>query len=99
MLSMSFGCKVNTNDGSYAYVGGEIVNPKNNSIILFNTKGKVVDSLTLDSNNRFIYKIKDLNPGLYSFTHGGEYQLVLLEPNDSVMELGKEFGTRKPVHW
>ncbi len=85
LLSMSFGCKVNTNDGSYAYVGGEIVNPKNNSIILFNTKGKVVDSLTLDSNNRFIYKIKDLNPGLYSFTHGGEYQLVLLEPNDSVM--------------
>lgn len=82
---MSFGCRVNTKDGNYAYVGGEIINPKNNSIILYNTKGKIVDSLTLDRNNRFIYKIEDLNPGLYSFTHGGEYQLVLLEPNDSVM--------------
>ncbi|MCB0399883.1 MAG: hypothetical protein KDD26_09740 [Winogradskyella sp.] len=83
---MTFGCKVNTNNnGDFAYIGGEIVNPKNNSIILYNIEGKVVDSLTLDSNNRFIYKIEDLHPGLYSFTHGGEYQLVLLEPNDSVM--------------
>lgn len=85
LLSINFGCKVNTNNGDYAYVGGEIINPKNKSIVLYNTKGKVVDSLTLDSNNRFIYKIEDINPGLYSFTHGGEYQLVLLEPNDSVM--------------
>ncbi|MDG4715359.1 TlpA family protein disulfide reductase [Winogradskyella marincola] len=85
LLFLSFGCKTSTNNDNYAYVGGEIVNPKNNSIILFNTKGKIVDSITLDSNNRFIYKVKDLNPGLYSFTHGGEYQLVLLEPNDSVM--------------
>ncbi len=85
LTSISFGCKVNTDNSNYAYVGGEIVNPKNNSVILYNTKGKVVDSVTLDSNNRFIYKVKDLNPGLYSFTHGGEYQLVLLEPNDSVM--------------
>ncbi|GAB4166377.1 MAG: thioredoxin family protein [Winogradskyella sp.] len=72
-------------NGDYAYIGGEIINPKNESVILYNTKGKVVDSLTLDSNNRFIYKIEDLHPGLYSFTHGGEYQLILLEPKDSVM--------------
>tara|TARA_B100001057_G_C22870745_1_gene958717 strand:+ start:2634 stop:4085 length:1452 start_codon:yes stop_codon:yes gene_type:complete len=86
LLSLTFGCKINTNnDGDFAYVGGEIINPKNNSVVLYNTKGKVVDSLTLDNNNRFIYKVEDLHPGLYSFTHGGEYQLVLLEPNDSVM--------------
>ncbi|WP_299368407.1 hypothetical protein [Winogradskyella sp.] len=72
-------------EGDHAYIGGEIINPKNESVVLYNTEGLVVDSLTLDVNNRFIYKIKDLQPGLYSFTHGGEYQLVLLEPNDSVM--------------
>ncbi|MHA7844420.1 MAG: TlpA family protein disulfide reductase [Winogradskyella sp.] len=86
MLTMTFGCKVNTNNsGNFAYIGGEIINPKNSSVILYNTKGKVLDSVTLDSNNRFVYKIEDLHPGLHSFTHGGEYQLILLEPNDSVM--------------
>ena len=86
LLSMTFGCKVNTaSEGDYAFVGGEIINPKNKNVILYNTEGKVIDSLTLDLNNRFVYKVKDLEPGLYSFTHGGEYQLILLEPNDSVM--------------
>lgn len=86
ILSMTYGCKVNTsNDTDYAYVGGEIINPKNKNITIYNTDGKVIDSLTLDANNRFIYKIKDLQPGLHSFTHGGEYQLILLEPKDSVM--------------
>jgi hypothetical protein len=81
-----FGCIVSTEQNAdYAYIGGEIINPKNESVILYNTKGKVVDSLVLDSNNRFLYKIENLDPGLYSFTHGGEYQLILLEPKDSVM--------------
>lgn len=86
LLSITYGCKVNSgSDNAHAFVGGEIINPKNKSIVLFNTEGKVVDSLHLDSNNRFIYKIENLHSGLYSFTHGGEYQLILLEPNDSVM--------------
>ena len=44
LLSLTFGCKINTNnDGDFAYVGGEIINPKNNSVVLYNTKGKVVE--------------------------------------------------------
>lgn len=86
LLSMALGCKSGSGEnGDYAYLGGEIINPKNKNIILFNTKGKVVDSLTLDANNRFLHKINNLEPGLYSITHGGEYQMVLLEPSDSVM--------------
>lgn len=86
LLSLIFGCKANNGDtGDYAYIGGEIVNPKNKSIVLYNAKGDVVDSLTLDANNRFLHKITDLKPGLYSITHGGEYQMILLEPKDSVM--------------
>ncbi|MFK7834181.1 MAG: TlpA family protein disulfide reductase [Winogradskyella sp.] len=69
----------------YAYVGGEIINPKNKNVILYNIEGKIVDSIALDSSNRFIYKIDNLQPGLYSITHGGEYQMVLLEANDSIM--------------
>jgi hypothetical protein len=86
MTFLSIGCKPSDkNAGEYAYIGGEIINPKNKTIILYNTKGKVVDSVSLDTNNRFIHKITNLEPGLYSLTHGGEYQMIILEPKDSIM--------------
>lgn len=86
LCSLTFGCKMMDGDsGDVAYLGGEIVNPKNKNVILYNTAGKVVDSFTLDANNRFMHKFTNLEAGLYSITHGGEYQMVLLEPKDSVM--------------
>ena len=86
LLSLTLGCKVSDNDNNdYAYIGGEIINPKNKNVVLYNSEGKVVDSFTLDTNNRFLHKITDLESGLYSITHGGEYQMILLEPRDSVM--------------
>lgn len=67
-----------------AHFGGEIINPSNNYVVLL--KGNsVIDTLRLDTRNRFQYKVKDLTPGLYTFSHGGEIQMVLLEPNDSIM--------------
>ena len=85
-FAMMLGCNSNNNEaGEVAYLGGEIINPKNNVVVLYNTEGEVLDSLRLDANNRFLHKISDLKPGLYSITHGGEYQLVLLEPNDSLL--------------
>lgn len=86
IMSSAFSCQFKgEKTGEYAYIGGEIINPKNNSVVLFNTDGKIIDSINLDKNNRFIYKIDNLHPGLYSITHGGEYQMLLLEPSDSVM--------------
>jgi hypothetical protein len=86
LTTITFGCKFNNVSGSeFAYIGGEIINPKNNSVILHNTKGKVFDTLKLDANNRFLHKITNLQSGLYLIRHGGEYQTVLLEPSDSVM--------------
>lgn len=86
ILAFQLACKSNNNSNNYvAYIGGEIVNPKNNSVILYNTKGKVADTLMLDTNNRFLHKITNLQSGLYSFIHGGEYQMILLEPNDSIL--------------
>lgn len=81
-----FGCQFKgSNTSDHAYIGGEIINPKNNSVVLYNTKGVIMDSFILDANNRFIYKVDNLQPGLHSITHGGEYQMLLLEPNDSIM--------------
>jgi hypothetical protein len=66
------------------YFGGEVINPSTNYVILH--KGNmVIDTLTLDSKNRFNYKLEHISPGLYTFSHGGEIQMVLLEPNDSIM--------------
>jgi len=78
------GCKNITNTNSHIYFGGEIINPKNDYVIFYDSNSNV-DTIKLDQNNRFLKRYDSLTPGLHSFVHGGEYQMVLLEPNDSVM--------------
>lgn len=79
-------CKkdVKADEGDVAYLGGEIINPSNNIVVIY--KGKEpLDTLALDQNNRFMYKFTHLEPGLYTFHHGTDIQMVLMEPNDSLM--------------
>ncbi|MBD0831741.1 TlpA family protein disulfide reductase [Aestuariibaculum sediminum] len=79
-----FSCvKDNKADTNYAYFGGEIINPGNNYVVL-SKSGKTIDTVKLDYRNRFLYKFENLEGGLYTFHHGGEIQLVLLEPQDSL---------------
>ena len=77
------GCKKDSN-ASYAYFGGEIINAVDDYIIL-SKDNTVIDTIKLDGNNRFIYKIKKLQTGFHTFRHGAEIQIVLLEPHDSIM--------------
>ncbi|MBP92627.1 hypothetical protein SAMN04487989_10486 [Bizionia echini] len=76
-----------TDEGA-AYFGGEVVNPKNNFVILSKSEN-VLDTIRLDENNRFLYKVDHVEKGLYTFrlwaSEGLEYQMVLLEPNDSLL--------------
>ncbi len=72
------------NDREFTYFGGEIVNPNTNYIVLSKGKG-VNDTIPLDRNNRFLYKIKNLDEGLYAFRHKPENQIVLLEKGDSIL--------------
>ncbi|TYB79702.1 TlpA family protein disulfide reductase [Bizionia myxarmorum] len=71
-----------------AYFGGEVVNPKNNFVILSRAEN-VLDTIRLDENNRFLYKIENVEKGLYTFrlwaSEGLEFQMVLLEPHDSLL--------------
>jgi hypothetical protein len=67
-----------------AFIGGEIVNPVNDFLVLYDDTSPI-DTLYLDQENRFSYNIETLSPGLHSFIHGGEYQVIILEPNDSIM--------------
>lgn len=68
----------------YAYLGGEIINPNTKFIVLSKNETNV-DTIYLDGRNRFLYKVDKLNEGLYTFRHGGEFQLILLEPEDSLL--------------
>ncbi|WP_136480945.1 TlpA family protein disulfide reductase [Cognatitamlana onchidii] len=81
-----FGCINDSKkkDVHYAYLGGEIINPNSNYIIL-SQRERVIDTIKLDGRNRFLYKIKNVNEGIYTFSHGGEYQIVLIEPADSLL--------------
>jgi len=68
---------------SEAFLGGEIINPNTGYVVL--SKGEhIIDTMLLDQNNRFLYAMNDLNPGLYTFTHSPENQIVLLESGDSL---------------
>ncbi len=68
----------------YAIIGGEIINKNTDYVVLFDAN-TVIDTIKLDGNSRFSYKIEDFTPGFYTFRHGGEIQMVLLEPGDSLM--------------
>jgi hypothetical protein len=71
------------NELTGAWLGGEIVNPNSNHIILTKNE-KVIDTITLDENNRFLYYIENVEKGIYNFIHN-EYQMVYLEPGDSLL--------------
>lgn len=84
-LSTLSSCKkVFEEDNYVAYFGGEIVNPQNN-FILFLKDNEVIDTIYLDSKNRFLHKFDSLAPGLYTFKHLPEYQYVYFDKNDSLM--------------
>lgn len=67
------------------FFGGEIINPNNNYVLFVHPYDQQTDTLLLDSSNRFSKSMNVSQPGIYTFLHGGEYQLVLLEPGDSIM--------------
>ncbi|MGS2725944.1 TlpA family protein disulfide reductase [Psychroserpens sp. BH13MA-6] len=84
LTSLFLGCHSTPDKGEIAYFGGEIINPNNNYITLYATENDR-DTIYLDENNRFLHKIEGLTAGVYKFTHGGEYQTIIIEPNDSIL--------------
>ncbi|GAA4882226.1 thioredoxin family protein [Flaviramulus aquimarinus] len=86
LIIFFFGCKKDSNETAidYAYIGGKIINPNTNYVVLFKNK-TILDTIRLDGRNRFLFKINSLQEGLYTFRHGEEYQMILLEPKDSVL--------------
>src|SRR5690554_5161902 len=73
----------NQNTDSGAWFGGQIINPTSDFLLL--TKNDVViDSIFLDADNKFLYRIEKVDKGIYNFIHN-EYQIIYIEPGDSLM--------------
>ena len=83
LVFLTVGC-VKTNENAATYFGGQIINPKSD-FVLFLIDEKVMDTLWLDKNNRFLKKIPLLKEGIFTFKHGTEFQYIYLEPSDSVL--------------
>lgn len=77
-------CDTKKNDkANGTYIGGEVINPKRDHILL-QKNDKIIDTIPLDAHNRFLYEFKDFEAGLYRFWHR-EHQLIHIEPGDSIM--------------
>ncbi|MFK6999909.1 thioredoxin-like domain-containing protein [Flavobacterium oreochromis] len=74
----------NEEKGEMVYFGGEIINP--NSKFLYLCKDdKVIDTIELDDNNRFLVQYDTLTTGMYTFRHEPEYQYMYVDKGDSLM--------------
>ena len=70
-------------DDSRVYFAGEIVNPTTETVILY--KGdSLIDSVSLDEQNRFVINLDSVEEGLHHFYHHPELQYVFLEKGDSL---------------
>ena len=84
ITSLFFSCNTTETKSGTTYFGGEIVNPRSN-FVLFLKDDKIIDTLLLDTENRFLKKYNNFKEGLYTFKHGLEFQYIYLKPADSVL--------------
>ena len=83
VLFVSCNTKVIDENNFSAYFGGEIINPKS-SFLLLCKDNKVIDTLALDSNNKFSKKFDFLAPGMYIIKHSNNNKYVYFDKNDSL---------------
>lgn len=78
-----YACKPGEEPSTSTYLAGEIVNPTSGHVILL--KGEeIIDSVPLNAQNRFEFRLDSLQDGLYNFSHDPEFQYVYLEQGDSI---------------
>jgi len=65
------------------FLGGEIINPSSNYVNFYYNNIKI-DSLELDSENKFFKKIENIKPGIYRIEHLPENQYIIIENGDSL---------------
>lgn len=77
-------CNSSSSKNTATYFGGKIINPKSNFVVLY-SMDKVIDTMFLGKDNKFLGKLNNVKEGLYYFIHGNENQYIYLQPLDSLM--------------
>ena len=77
-------CSDNTKTKDTVYFGGEIVNPTSDYVVLFK-HDMVIDSAKLDENNRFSFRLENIEEGLHHFYQAPEQQYIYFEKGDSIL--------------
>ena len=65
------------------FLGGEIINPSSNYVNFYYNNIKI-DSIELDSENKFFKKLENIQPGIYRIEHIPENQYIIIENGDSL---------------
>ncbi len=73
-----------TEENNTTYFGGKIKNPRGKYVYILK-EDKILDSIILNSNNKFTFQLDSIELGLYTFKHGPEFQYLYLEPKDSLL--------------
>ena len=82
ILFFSSSCNQENQNTSF-FLGGEIINPSSGYVNFYYNNIKI-DSIELDSNNKFFKKIEDIKPGIYRIEHVPENQNIIVENGDSL---------------
>lgn len=88
----------NDNVPAHAYLGGEIVNPTRDHLVI-KYQGKVLDTITLDERNKFGYKIANAREGLYIIEHKPESQNIYISPGDSLLLRANTLAFDESLHF
>ena len=72
-LLIFVGCQTSPEETKPVFVGGDIINPSNNYVVLYDTQNNI-DTLYLNEDNRFSHHFTNFKAGIHSFVHGGKYQ-------------------------
>ena len=82
ILLFPISCSEDNQNNSF-FLGGEIINPSSSYVNFYYNNIKI-DSILLDSQNKFFKKIEDIRPGIYRIEHVPENQNIIVENGDSL---------------
>ena len=82
ILFFSNSCN-NKNSGDNFFLGGEIINPSSNYVNFYYNNIKI-DSIELNSENKFFKNLENIQPGVYRIEHIPENQYIIIENGDSL---------------
>jgi hypothetical protein len=82
ILFFSNSCN-NKNSRDNFFLGGEIINPSSNYVNFYYNNIKI-DSIELNSENKFFKNLENIQPGIYRIEHIPENQYIIIENGDSL---------------